>query len=490
MNKRNILFFFIGLLVFIFAKTCFDFTSPFDDFRAVHSNTSIMQVTDRNGVLLSTTYQARWNHHDIVALHNIPEFLQAAFINSEDKRFFEHNGVDWYARVHAIWQTITNLKIHRGASSISEQVVRMLHPRPRTLWAKWLEGWEALALEYKVSKAEILEFYLNQVPYAANRRGILQAARYYFNRDLHTLHAKEMLSLAVLVRAPSRFDLYKNQIKIDESINRLALQLHKQGILEESSYAHFANLPLTLSANKSEPEALHFLNYIQRSEHAADSKINTTLDAQLQHTVQNLLQRRLQALSPRLVRHAAALVVDHRTNEVLAWVSLGANCKQTNFQAESCQIDMVSVPRQPGSALKPFLYAQALDQGWSPDTIIDDSPYTEAVGRGLHRFHNYSRTHYGDVTLRKALGNSLNIPAIHTINFVGVDNYLQLLHKLGFNSLTKPHYHYDEGLALGNGEVSLFEVVQGFSTLANRGIFRPLNLYQQQPHLSFAKSIF
>ena len=146
-----------------------------------------VQIVDRNYVPLTVTYRNRWNIHDYLPLHDIPGILQQAFVVSEDQRFFRHGGVDWPARLHALWQNLTALRSIRGASTISEQVIRMWHPRPRTPWSRWLEGLEAARLEKSFSKGEILEFYLNQVPYAGQRRGVVQAARYFFDRDPDTL---------------------------------------------------------------------------------------------------------------------------------------------------------------------------------------------------------------------------------------------------------------------------------------------------------------
>ena len=133
-------------------------------------------VTDRRGVRLSASYVNHWNVHDTVALHDVPTLLRAAFVEAEDRRFFEHGGVDWRARGHALLQNVRARRVVRGASTITEQVVRMLHPRPRVFWSRWLEGFEAAALEARFSKGAILEFYVNQVPYAGQRRGVVQAA--------------------------------------------------------------------------------------------------------------------------------------------------------------------------------------------------------------------------------------------------------------------------------------------------------------------------
>lgn len=475
-----------GLLVFI-GKTAIDFSSPYPDFHSIRSDAAYAQILDRNGHPLTFSYQNRWNTSDAIPLHEIPEFLQNAFILSEDKRFFEHHGVDWVARAHALWQRVRYSQASRGASTITEQVVRMVHPRPRSYWSKWIEGLEAFSLETHASKADILEFYLNQVPYAANRRGVVQAARYYFNRDVTTLSAKEMLALAVLIRAPSTFDLYEGKVKLGESVKRLAATMFANGQMDKTSLRNLDSYEVALEPATLPAQAFHFVDYVRRatgSEPAWNqSKTVTTLDGNLQPFVQNLLENRLKSLASRHISHAAALVVDHKTHEILAWASVGARCRETKNQAPGCNIDMVTVPRQPGSALKPFLYATALEKGWTPATIIDDSPFSDSVGKGIHHFHNYSNTYYGKVTLRNALGNSLNIPAIHTINYVTPGRYLSQLHALGFTTLQRGADFYDDGLALGNGEVSLLELVQAYAAFPNRGMFEPLKItfYRDAP---------
>lgn len=444
-------------------------------------------MRDRQGRPLTFSYHTHWNTSDTLPLHDAPELLQHAFVLSEDKRFFEHQGVDWIARANALWQRVRHGHFSRGgASTMTEQVVRMIHPRPRSFWSKWIEGLEALSLEMHVSKADILEFYLNQVPYAANRRGVVQAARYYFNRDADTLTTKEMLALAVLVRAPSKYDLYAGKVQIEAAIRRLADVMLANGKMDEATRHSLASYTLALEPSQLPVPAFHFVDYVRgyaASQPSSTSKTLTTLDGNLQQFVQGLLENRLDALASRNISHAAALVVDHTTHEILAWVSVGARCKDTHNQASGCKIDMVTVPRQPGSALKPFLYASALEKGWTPATIIDDAPFSDTVGKGIHHFHNYSNSYYGKVTLRTALGNSLNIPAVHTINYVTPERYLARLHALGFSTLRRGADFYDDGLALGNGEVSLFELVQAYAAFPNRGMFAPLRptLYHDVP---------
>lgn len=424
------------------------------------------QLLDRNGNPLTITYQNRWNAHNVLPLHRIPSFLQQAFILAEDKRFYQHSGMDWRARFNALWQNVVALRGVRGASTISEQVIRMIHLRPRSLWARWLEGWEARELERHFDKATILEFYLNQVPYAAQRRGVQQAATYYFDRDLNTLSEKEMLALAVLVRAPSRFDLYKSTERIEGRLSVLLKRSEKQGLVSDK----VAVAAQSLKVNKPKPmlDVSHFANHIYRQAKPGKHKIHTTLDSGMQHFAQLVLNERLKKLKSKRVSNAGMIVIDHQTDEVLVWAVSSGQDK------EAAAYDTLLVKRQPGSTLKPFVYALALEKGWTAATLIDDSPLKEGVGRGVHAYRNYSNTYYGDISVRKALGNSLNIPAIKAAQYVGVDPLLATLTRLGINDLNLRSVDYGHGIALGNAEISLYSLANAYAAIARGGVYRLL----------------
>lgn len=437
------------------------------------------QFLDRNGIALSITYDNPWNVHDWLPLEEIPVLLQEAFLASEDRRFYRHRGVDWPARAHALLQNLAARRSVRGASTITEQVVRILHPRPRTLWSRWLEGIEAARLEERFPKSEILEFYLNQVPYGRQRRGVLQAARLYFDRDPDTLGESEMLTLAVLVRAPGRLGQPGGR-DLERPLRRLNEFLSSTGKMAKTSGADEAGSPPLaglLADSRLPVDAGHFIRRIARHESAGEApgnhgpaKVTTTLDSVLQGHLREILDQHLRDLQHLDVHDGAMLVVNHRTDEILAWVNSGGPAGEDGFG----WIDAVTAPRQPGSTLKPFLYGLALDRGWTASTIIDDAPLSRPVGSGMHPFRNYSRKHYGPLRLREALGNSLNIPAVRTIEFTGVDDFLSRLHDLGFASLDRTAGHYGEGLALGNGEVTLLELVQAYNVLARGGVHHPL----------------
>jgi penicillin-binding protein 1C len=445
------------------------------------------QILDRHGLPLTRTFDNRWNIHDSVPFHAVPELLRGAFVAAEDQRFFEHKGLDWQARFHALVQHLRARRAVRGASTITEQVVRMLHERSRTVWSRWLEGFEAQRLERRFSKGEILEFYMNQVPYARRRRGVVQAARDYFDRDLETLSEAEQLALVVLVRSPSRFDLKRSQEAVLSRLERLAVRMHEEGFLDETAVRRTRRTALGLLEPEIDVYAPHFVRFVRdKTGHEGAIRVRTTLDGALQNRVRKVLENQIGLLSDRHVGDGAALIVDHRTDEVVAWVNAGA----FNAETEGSQIDAVTTARQPGSTLKPFVYALALERGWTAATLIEDAPFKRPVGRGQHAFRNYSRRFYGPVRLRAALGNSLNIPAVRAAAAVTPAALLARLHELGFESLDRHPDFYGEGLALGNGEVTLLELVSAYAALARGGVYRSFRLTREDAEPALERRVF
>lgn len=424
---------------------------------------------DRDGVALNETRANAWNLHDRLPLHAVPPLLLQAVLAAEDQRFYDHHGMDWTARAHAAWQNLRAGGVVRGASTVSEQVVRMLNPRPRTPWARWVEGWEALWLEMRHSKPAILEFYLNQVPYAAQRRGVVQAGRHYFGRDPDTMNERELLALAVLIRSPA--GMAASEARLDRAVHQLAARLRAQGLLDIDA-ATLAAQPLSrpLADPRETVDASAFLAAVRAWPRPpqAQAEVRTTLDAALQAHAQKLLAAQLAQDADLDVHHAAALVVDWRRNEILAWSVV------TRSGDEPTRIDAVRVRRQPGSTLKPLVYASAFEKGWTPSTMILDAPLEQLVGAGMHEYHNYSRLHYGWISAREALGNSLNVPAVKAVQFAGAPAFLATLRAAGIDSLKGHPNVYGDGIALGNGEVTLFELVSAYATLARGGEYRPL----------------
>lgn len=443
-----------------------------DSFAALTARSDRTQFLDRSGEPLNATYQSYWNTRDAMALHDMPPLLVKMFVFAEDKNFYDHGGVDWAARGAAVWQNVRAGGIVRGASTLTEQVARMIAPRKRTLFSKIVEGIDAARLERRFSKNDILEFYLNQVPYAANRRGIKQAARHYFSKTPDRLSVREAAALVVLVRAPSSFDPYRGAADINGLIDRRLESFAKAEIITPEQLKSALGETLKPAPPELTVEAPHFLRYL-RDVGANGGAVDATLDAWLQKKVAGLTRRRLKNLAKRNAGNAAVLVADVKTGDILVWAveSGGKNASAVNA---------VLTPRQPASAQKPLLYALALTKGMRASTKITDAPFSRAVGQGVHHFKNYSRTHYGAVTVRRALGNSLNIPALKTIEFVGVENYFRFLLDLGFARFDRGADYYREGLALGNAEATLFELTRAYLMLANGGVLKPLRAYKGQ----------
>lgn len=413
-----------------------------------------------------------------VPLHEVPPFLISALLTSEDQRFYSHGGTDWRGVSSAMLQAVTSLSFVRGGSSISEQSVRLLHPRRRTLLSRTIEVLEARDLEERFSKNEILEFYLNQVPFAARRRGVVQGARLLYDRDLSTLSEKEILALVVMVRAPAYYDARKSPDRVESAVTNLLSRMERKELISPEDSLRIKKQKLVLRAGLQPLEASHFVTYARNRLAAGEqlpAKVETTLDGSIQRRLQRIMNQRLAGLKERGVRNGALLAIDNDRGEVIAWVNGG-----DFFSSDSgSQIDAVITPRQPGSTLKPFVYAAAFEKGWTPATTVFDGPLARPVAAGLHNFRNYSGSFHGPVSVRDALGNSLNIPAVHAVQMVGIGPFLEKLHALGFESLDREPDFYGEGVALGAGEVSLYELVRGYFALAGRGQFRELAIVQQ-----------
>lgn len=463
----------VGGVLSAVAAVCLSVGELPESFDRLTARADKVQFLDRSGVPLNASYRNYWNVHDTLRLYDMPPLLVKMFVAAEDGGFYSHSGVDWRARAAALFQNVKAGKIVRGASSLSEQTVRMIVPRPRTFFSKIVEGIDAVRLERRFSKNDILEFYLNQVPYASNRRGIKQAASFYFSKTPDRLSVRETAALVVLVRAPGAFDLYASADKIDGLIDRQLRAFARRRIISETELRAALKEKISLNAPELSVAAPHFLEYVRSLDPPAGRAVETTLDAFLQKKTAALARRRLKDLKRRHVSNAAVLVVERATGNILAWVAESSD-------KDTAAVNAVLTPRQPASAQKPLLYALALTKGVTAATKIRDAPFSRAVGSGVHHFKNYSRTYYGDVTVRQALGNSLNIPALKIIEFVGVKTYFDFLRRIGFSRFEKNADFYREGLALGNAEVTLTELTRAYLMLANGGVLKPLRAFKGQ----------
>lgn len=431
-----------------------------------------------DGMPLTVDRAGRFNRTAQLSLTQIPQLLRTAFVFSEDRRFWSHGGSDWRARFAALWQNLRAGHIVRGASTIGEQAARILTPRPRTYWSHWLEGLEAGRLIGRFGHTGVLDFYLNQVPYGAERRGVAPAARYYFGAQVGALDPAEELALVVLVRSPVALDPRQHPRALRRVVDSLAGRMRRKGLLGPGALRAILHSPLAAVAPPQLPViAGGFVGFVRariRVLRLYGRHFTTTLDAPLEGFVQRTLTRRVTDLAVSGVRNGAALVVDNRRGTVLAWAAAPP--------VTAGDIDPVRIPRQPGSTLKPFLYSLAMERlGWQPSTILRDGPLSARIGHGVHDYRNYSNRFYGKVSLRYALGNSLNIPAVETAQAVGVARFIRLLNRLGITTLRRPAAYYGPAVAIGDGPVSLYQLVQAYATLARRGRFMPLRVLHDGP---------
>jgi penicillin-binding protein 1C len=290
-----------------------------------------------------------------------------------------------------------------------------------------------------------------------------------------------MLALVVLVRSPNGMDLRRHLERAAPAIDQLADRLIVAGALPLREREIIRATPLALDNDRLQLDASYFVAHVLHQAGAAGKgTLATTLDPYIQSATQQILDTALTSLAKRKAHDGGVLVIDHSRNEILAWV-VGHMHGRGIPADEGMGYDTIVTPRQPGSTMKPLLYAMAIEKGWTAATLIDDDDLSEAVGGGQHTFHNYSHIHYGLIRLREALGNSLNIPAVRTLKFVGTAPFLERLHDLGITSLRQHPDFYGDGLALGNGEITLYEMAQAYATLARHGNFMPLTAVPREP---------
>ena len=433
---------------------------------------SDVRILDRDGELLHRIRSnAQERRGQWIGIDDVSPALRTAIVLSEDKRFYEHGGVDWRAVTAAAWKNLWNQKT-RGASTITMQLAGLLDEDLRrgkngrdlrqkvgqTLTAQWLE------LRWR--KDQILEAYLNVVPFRGEMVGIDAVSRTLFGKAPHGLNNREAAVAVALVRGPNArpADVARRACGV------LALMLQSQA--DESCEGLDQEVREALGRkafNPSQGVADHVARQVladqirQGGGAASMREVVTTLRAPLQRFATQALLGQLRELRQRNVQDGAVLVLDNATGEVLAWVG------SSGTLSRAAQVDAVLAPRQPGSTLKPFLYAQAIaDQRMTAASLLDDSGAQLQTGSGLYIPQNYDHKFKGWVSARTALASSLNLPAVRTLMMVSPDAFANQLRALGM-ALDEPGSYYGYSLALGSAEVSLLALTNAYRTLANAG---------------------
>jgi penicillin-binding protein 1C len=429
-------------------------------------------LTDREGAVLRTTRANDGSRSAWLKLEEMDADLLAAFVAAEDRRFYDHHGVDWLAAGRALRDNLSSFRVVSGASTISMQLARLLRDSPRSIAGKLSQTLWALRLERHLSKQEILEQYLDRIPLGQATVGVESAAQLYFGRSATELSIGQAALLAGLARLPTADPLSAPDRAARRRTEVLQV-LTRRGYTDSAGAERAMREPVVARAAGARFLAPHFTSQLLASPAigAERGTWRTTLDQTLQQLVESEVAHTVAVLGERGARQAAAVVLDNATGDVLAWVG------SPDFWADtSGQVDMVVSLRQPGSTLKPFLYGMAFDRGVTPATVIPDLPVTYTTLVGPYRPNNYDRRFHGPVRAREALGSSFNIPAVELTERFGHQLLLQTLHSAGFASLDRPADEYGLGLALGNGDVTLLELANGYRSLAMSGLWRPARL--------------
>jgi penicillin-binding protein 1C len=433
-----------------------------------------LTIEDRNGLTLRSTRTADGSHAQWVSYDEIDVDLINAFVTVEDRRFWQHSGIDLRAVARAAKDNFRARQVVSGASTITMQLARLVQAAPRSWSGKVTQMLWALRLERHLSKQQILEQYLNRVELGQATVGVGAAAALYFGASASELSLGQAATIAGLAHAPSRDNPYVAAGRARRRRDRVLRRMQRIGYATPGDIARARQEPLVAAPRTPPFHAPHFttrvLGWLADGDTMpnGNATIRTSLDLALQTELEGEVRHTVDLLRDRGVEQAAAVVLDNETGEVLAWVG------SPDFWAHNDgQTDMVMSPRQPGSALKPFLYGLAFDGGFTAATVLPDIPKAYATATGSYNPRNYDRRFRGPVRAREALASSYNVPAVELASRVGTGALLHTLHLAGFESLKRDAQYYGLGLALGNGDVTLIELANGYRALANGGTWRP-----------------
>jgi penicillin-binding protein 1C len=432
-----------------------------------------LELLDRAGRTLRSVRPDNQPFRRAVEYGEIPPALIQATLAAEDRRFWRHPGVDWRATLRAAWQAAHHGRVLSGGSTITQQLIKLAEPRPRTLRTKVIEAAQALRLEQLWNKQQILAAYLNRLDYGNLNRGCAAAARFYFGKPLRDLSPAECALLAGLPQAPSRLNPQAHFDRARKRQQWILGQMRLAGWLSEEEFRRAWGEPVRLAASGRSFEAPHFVDLVLAKEAGArPAPVHTTLDLELNRVAEAALRRHLSRLREQRVSNGAIAVLENRTGDVLALVG-----SENYFAPVAGQVSGAWAPRSPGSSLKPFTYLLAFERGATPASVVADVPTEFATATGVFSPVNYNRHCYGPMRYRLALANSLNIPAVKVLASVGGPEPLQrLLRQCGLSTLNDPPEHYGLGLTIGNAEVRLLELANAYACLARLGEYKPYRL--------------
>lgn len=436
------------------------------------------KIMDRNGELLYEIYDDQ--NRTPIKIEELPDYLKEATIAIEDKNFYRHHGFDTGGLLRALWKTITGQRLE-GGSTITQQLVKVALLTPeRTLSRKIKEAILTIATEVLYSKSQILEMYLNHIPYGGTAYGIEAAAHRFFDKDAKDLTLPESALLVGLPQAPSAYSPFANPDSAKARQTQVLTRMVEDKYITQEESAIAKNEELTYADSGTDIRAPHFVMYVrqlleekygvQKLEQGG-LRVTTTLDVQLQDVAQASLSAELVNLKKLKISNGAALVTNPSTGEILTMIG----SKDYFSEDIDGKVNVTTRLRQPGSSIKPLNYALGIETKIiTPSTMILDTPICfESVGQPNYCPKNYDNTFRGLTQIRFDLGNSLNIPAVKVLALNSVEGFISFARKMGITSWKDPS-QYGLSLTLGGGEVTMTDMTTAFGVFANQGIKVPL----------------
>lgn len=423
--------------------------------------TPVVLTADSSVIHTFLTADEQWRFHT-EASEITPE-LEQAIIYKEDKYFYYHPGINVVAIGRAAINNLMKLKRTSGASTITMQVARLLKPRSRTYLNKCIEMFRALQLELHYSKREILQMYLNLVPYGSNIQGVKAAAILYFDKLPEQLSLAEITALCIIPNRPNSLMPGRDNAEIVKQRNKWLRRFQKDKVFPATQVDDALGEPLHAYRHPA-PKGIPQLALRLRRMQPAMHEIYSTIHSDIQQKAEDIAANYTRALKLNNIHNLSVLVIDNRTHQVVAY--LGSS---DFFDKEhNGQVDGVPATRSPGSALKPALYGLCLDKGMiTPKTMITDVP----INFDGYQPENYDLQFRGKVSIEDALRNSLNIPAVKLLHDVGLQSFITILTNAGFSSVWKRQKKLGLSMAIGGCDVSLEELTAFYSSLANNGIY-------------------
>jgi 1A family penicillin-binding protein len=448
------------------------------------------QLLDREIAQSTTIYDRSGEHilyefhgdekRTLISLEDIPDHAKQATIAIEDRNFYQHSGFSVWAMVRTLGTNIIRGQ-RAGGSTLTQQFVKNALLSPEKKYSRKIkEILISQRIEKKFSKDEILQMYLNEIPYGSNTYGIEAASQKYFGKSAHDLALAESAILAALPQAPSRYSPYGSNKELLIGRQQYILTLmEKQEYITEQEKKEALNYEIIFKGPETDIIAPHFVMYLreilaekygEQKLEQGGLKIYTTIDIEKQKIAEEAIEKQAEKnIENYNANNAAMVAIDPKTGQILTMVG-----SRDYFNQEiDGQVNITTRLRQPGSSLKPLVYTALFEKGYTPNTLLYDVETNFSVSGDPYEPKNYNLQEYGPISIRKSLAGSLNIPAVKAIYLAGINNVIDLSQKMGYTSLTDPE-RYGFSLVLGGAEIKLLEHTNAYGAFAREGEINPI----------------